>query len=121
MHIFGFEKLSAWQDSKNLIVKVYEITRIFPTEEKYGLTSQLRRASISVGSNLAEGSSRLSPKDQAHFYNMAYSSLMEVLSQIILSRELNYLDENFEIELREQISKLSFKINSLRKAVYEKK
>lgn len=120
MHVFGFEKLSVWQDAKALVVKVYEVTRVFPEDEKYGLTSQLRRSSVSIGSNIAEGSSRLTPKGQAHFYNIAYSSLMEALSQIILSKELSYLEEKDEIDLREQISKVSFKINSLRKAILDK-
>ena len=120
MHIFGFEKLSVWEDVKALTKMIYQITNDFPAEEKYGLVSQLRRASISVGSNLAEGSSRLTRKEQAHFYSIAYSSLMEVLSQVIISKELGYLDEKYEAELRDRISKVSFKINALRKATLAK-
>ena len=88
---FGFEKLKVWQNSRELIVSVYKITNDFPKEEKYCLADQIRRAVISVASNLAEGSSRISVKDQAHFTNLAYSSLMEVLNQLYISNDLNYI------------------------------
>ena len=88
---FGFEKLKVWQNSRELIVSVYKITNDFPKEEKYCLADQIRRAVISVASNLAEGSSRISVKDQAHFTNLAYSCLMEVLNQLYISNDLNYI------------------------------
>jgi len=91
---FSFEKLNVWIDSKELIKIIYEITLTFPEVEKFGLTNQLRRASISVASNLAEGTSRITVKDKAHFSTMAFSSLMEVLSQIIIANELNYISDN---------------------------
>ena len=78
------------------------------------MVSQLRRAVISVSSNIAEGSSRMSPKDQAHFYQIAFSSLMEVLSQIIISFELGYIDE--QESFRQEISKIANKLNALRKS-----
>lgn len=106
--------MGVWQDAKNLTHLVYKVTKDFPSEEKYGLVSQLRRAVISVSSNIAEGSSRISPKDQAHFYQMAFSSLMEVLSQIIISIELGYMHE--EEVFRLEISKISNKLNALRKS-----
>lgn len=114
MHIFSFEKLEVWQDAKYLTVLVYSITKDFPSEEKYGLVSQLRRAVISVSSNIAEGSSRTSAKDQAHFYQIAFSSLMEVLSQIIISFELGYIKE--QDSFRVEISKIANKLNGLRKS-----
>ena len=90
---FSFEKLTVWVDSKELIKVIYTITKVFPEEEKFGLTNQLRRASISVASNLAEGISRNTNKDKAHFTTMSYSSLMEVLNQVIISKELNFINE----------------------------
>ena len=66
-HIFYFEKLDVWQNARKLNKKVYEITKTFPKEEIYGLTNQVRRASVSICSNIAEGTSRQSSKDQAHF------------------------------------------------------
>ena len=113
-YLFSFEKLTVWIDSKELIKIIYEVTRSFPEAEKFGLTSQLRRASISVASNLAEGTSRKTQKDKAHFTTMSYSSLMEVLNQVIISKELNFInDENYKT-LRESIEKIANKLNALR-------
>lgn len=113
---FSFEKLTAWVDSKELIKIIYTITKSFPEEEKFGLTNQLRRASVSVASNLAEGTSRNTNKDKAHFTTMSYSSLMEVLNQIIISKELNFInEENYKV-LRESFEKIANKLNALRKA-----
>lgn len=114
MHIFGFEKLEVWKDAKVLTILVYKVTKDFPSDEKYGLVSQMRRAVISVSSNIAEGSSRISPKDQAHFYQIAFSSLMEVLSQIIISVELGYIGDQDSFRL--EISKIANKLNALRKS-----
>ena len=95
---------------------IYAVTRKFPDEEKFGLTSQLRRATISVSSNLAEETSRITNKDKAHFTTISYSSLMEVLNQIILAKELGFLQENEYNNLRENIEKVANKLNTLRKS-----
>jgi four helix bundle protein len=86
----------------------------FPNVEKYGLVSQINRAAVSVSSNLAEGSSRASLKDQAHFSQLAYSSLMEVACQLILATDLGYITDNDRKDLGAQFSELSNKINALR-------
>ena len=113
---FSFEKLNVWIDSKALVKLIYLITKEFPSEEKYGLTNQLRRASISIASNLAEGTSRNTNKDKAHFTTLSFSSLMEVLNQIIIAKELDFLnEENYQI-IRLEIEKISNKLNALRKA-----
>ena len=114
MKTFSFEKLEVWQDAKELTHQIYKITKTYPDDEKFGLVSQLRRAMISVTSNIAEGSSRMSPKDQAHFYHLAFSSLMEVLSQILISIELGYINPDSEDLFRKEISKIANKLNSLR-------
>ena len=103
-----------------MAVSIYETTSSFPDEEKFGLTSQMRRAGVSVSSNIAEGSSRVSPKDQAHFYHMAYSSLMEVLSQLLIAKELEFVNDEVTEELKKEISKISYKLNSLRKSALSK-
>jgi four helix bundle protein len=113
-YIFSFEKLNVWIDSKELTKLIYTVTLTFPEEEKFGLTNQLRRASISVASNLAEGTSRKTIKDKAHFSTIAYSSLMEVLSQIIIANELNYISDSDYKTLRKQVEKISNKLNALR-------
>jgi len=115
-HQFSFEKLNVWIDSKELVKMIYIVTRKFPDQEKFGLISQLRRASVSVSSNLAEGTSRKTNKDKAHFSTIAFSSLMEVLNQIIISNELEYISNSDYLELRNQIEKVSNKLNALRKS-----
>ena len=113
MHQFSFEKLEVWQLSRKLVNKIYTITKSFPNSEKFGLSNQIRRAVLSVSSNLAEGTSRKSSKDQAHFSQIAFSSLMEVANQIILANDLKYINETQLSELREEINELSNKINAL--------
>ena len=77
---FRFEKLEVWQEARKINQVIYRLTRKFPREELFAMTSQIRRASISVSSNIAEGSGRNSDKDFAHFLEQAYGSLMEVAS-----------------------------------------
>jgi four helix bundle protein len=74
LHTCSFEKSEAWKESRKLVRQIYQLTKTFPDSEKFGLMSQMRRAAISVSSNLSEGSGRATVKDQKHFYRMAYSS-----------------------------------------------
>ena len=76
-HKFSFEKLDVWKQAKNLAVDIYKITEGFPEKERYGLQGQIRRAAVSVSSNIAEGSSRFSAGSKRNFYQIAFSSLME--------------------------------------------
>lgn len=112
-HKYPFEKLEVWQQAKDLVKEVYFCTKKFPSEEKYGLVSQLNRAVLSVSSNIAEGASRKSSKDQGHFYHMAYSSLMEVLSQLIIAQELNFITEEEYISLRSRINAIAPRLSAL--------
>ncbi len=89
---FPFEKLEVWQDARRLVHDVYACSREFPKEERFGLTSQLTRAAVSVVNNLAEGSGRSSLKDQAHFSNQAYGSLMETACDLILVTDLKFTE-----------------------------
>lgn len=120
MREFSFEKLKFWNDLRVFIKTIYELTKEFPDVERFGLVSQLRRACVSVSSNLAEGSSRTSSKDQAHFTQLSYSSLMEFLSQIIVSKDLNYLTQDEYQQLRIQIENLSRPLNALRNSQLKK-
>ena len=115
-YIYAFEKLRVWHDARKLVKLVYTSTEQFPATEKYGLTSQMRRAAVSVVSNIAEGSGRTSPKDQAHFYQMAFTSLIELLNQFIIANDLDYISQNAIIEIRAEIEKVSNKLNTLRKS-----
>ena len=116
MFVYPFERLEVWRLSMDLTADIYAITTKFPVREQYGLSQQVRRASVSVSSNLAEGSGRTSKKDQAHFFSMAYSSLMEVLNQLILSSRIGYIDGIELASVRSDIETLSRKIASLRNA-----
>ena len=110
---YSFEKLDVWKKSKSFAVKIYRITKAFPKEEKFGLISQLRRASISISSNIAEGSSRTTGKDQGRFYTMAYSSSIEVLNQLMICKELQFLTVEDYNELRADIEHITAMLNRL--------
>jgi len=105
MREFSFERLVAWQESRKLNLSIYNLTKSFPSEERYGITSQMRRASISVSSNLVEGNSRYTSKDKARFFEISYGSLMELLNQIVLSVDLGYLQNENYIAVRKEIEK----------------
>ncbi len=114
MYIFSFEKLEVWVESKEFSKAIYSVTEDFPENEKFGLISQLHRASISICSNIAEGSTRKTFKEKAHFSTIAFGSAVEVLNQLILSYELNFLPEKKYILLRKQLESITNKLNSLR-------
>jgi four helix bundle protein len=114
MHKYSFEKLEIWDDIRELIKKGYKITNRFPDKERFGLSNQIQRAIISVSSNIAEGSSRTSYKDQAHYTQIAYGSLLEVISQLTAAYDLNYIDKDKYISTRENIDKISPRIAALR-------
>lgn len=114
MFSYSFEKLGAWQQARLMVVKVYRLTKNYPSEEKYGFVNQMRRAAVSVCSNLAEGSSRKTAKDQALFYNISFSSLMELLNQLIISVDLGWLQNETFLEIRGEIENIAYKINALR-------
>lgn len=116
MKIYSFEKLEVWKESISLTKNIYSLTDSFPANENFGLTSQLRRATISIASNLAEGTSRISNKDKAHFTTISFSSTMEVLNQLIISRELNYISEKDYILFRKKLEKITNMLNALRKS-----
>ena len=110
---FAFEKLDVWERSRQLASRIYKLTQVFPEYEKYGLVSQLRRASISICSNLAEGNARKSLKDRANFFQIAFSSTMEVLCQLIISNDLGFLPGDELVKLRNDIYEISNKTNAL--------
>ncbi|MEM8944614.1 MAG: four helix bundle protein [Planctomycetota bacterium] len=89
----GYQDLKVWQVGVDLSVQIYRVTKDFPKEELYGLTSQIRRAGISIPSNIAEGHARKSQKELSRFLDIAKGSLAEVETQLIIARRLGYLDQ----------------------------
>lgn len=88
-----FEDLVVWQESQNLAVEVYTITKLFPKDELYGITSQIRRSSSSVSANIAEGFGRSSRKELLYFYSVANGSLLETKNFLYLAEKLGYIDK----------------------------
>ena len=91
MEVFGYRKLIAYQKGREVVKRTYQLLKEFPAEERYAMCDQLRRASVSITSNIAEGINRFSVKDKAHFIEMAFGSLMEVSSQFEIAEELGYI------------------------------
>lgn len=112
---YSFEKLEVWNDSRELTKIIYSITKGFPDDEKFGITNQMRRSAISVSSNIVEGSYRSTGKDKSNFMTIAYSSLMELLNQTIASLDIKYITEDQYKIIRDQIEKISNKLNALTK------
>ena len=116
MYQYYFEKLDVFQRTQGLVAEIYKMTQSFPDEEKYSMVNQIRRASILILTNIAEGNSRLTKKDQAHFTTLSYSSLMELLSLIMTGLDLNYIEEKNYRSLRSNMEIIAKQLISLRKA-----
>lgn len=116
MSIQHFKDLIVWQQGSKLVILTYNYTKLFPNEEKYVLSSQMRRAAISINSNIAEGFGRKTNKDKEHFYVMAYGSLTELENQILLSVELGYDNAEKSKEILSQIVSVGQLINGLLRA-----
>ena len=117
---YAFENLNAWQESRKLVISVYQLLDKFPKFEKYALCDQIRRSIVSVPSNIAEGSGRVSIKKQLHFYEIAYGSLMETYNQLILAADLKYIGEQNLEDMRPQIDIVARMMNGLRSSLLKK-
>jgi four helix bundle protein len=116
MKTYSFEKLIVWQKARNLAGVIYKSSMNFPKEELFGLTSQMRRCGISISSNIAEGSGRQNAKDKARFTEIAYSSALELLNQLIIAKDLEYVSaENYTL-IRTELEETTFLLDSLRKS-----
>lgn len=114
--IKSFTDLHAWQESRSLVRDIYNTTKLFPPSEMYVLTNQLRRAAISVSSNIAEGFKRRSRADKFHFYTMAHASLTEVQCQLILAQDLSFIKADLFRKLITQTSQTEKLLAGLTKA-----
>lgn len=113
MKNYSFENLEAWKEARNSFIKIYNLTSAFPNEEKYNITSQIRRSSFSVCCNISEGTSRISSKEKSRFLEIAYGSLMETLNGIIIANELNLINTDQYQDVRNDIELVSSKLNGL--------
>ncbi|MCK5442189.1 MAG: four helix bundle protein [Maribacter sp.] len=113
MKIFSFEKLKVWQKAIELSEFIYKLTQKFPSEEKFGLISQMRRCSVSMSSNLSEGSVRHSGKDKARFTEISFGSALELLNQSILPNKLGYISTKDIESIRLWVSEITMMLNGL--------
>ena len=109
MDTFSFENLNAYKEAKSLVVDVYKLIAKFPQSERFALSAQLQRAIVSVPSNIAEGSGRVSYKEKIHFLEIAYGSLMEVYCQLQIAVDLGYISQ----EQFDGLRRLSFNVSKL--------
>jgi four helix bundle protein len=111
MKIHNFKELIVWQRAMDLVVLTYQLTGFFPKEEKYGLISQIQRCAVSIPSNIAEGSGRVSTKEFQHFISIALGSSFELETQVILAFRFNYISESqmseFDLSVR-PVQKMSY-------------
>jgi four helix bundle protein len=115
--MFNFEKLEVWQKAIDFADLIYNETRRFPAEERFGLTNQLRRAAVSISSNIAEGSSRSSKTDFARFTEIAAGSVFEAVSQAFISRRQSFLNEQQFRGIYGNAEELSRMLSGLRKSL----
>jgi len=114
---FRFEKLTVWQSARRLCGEIYAVTRGFPKEELFGLTSQLQRAAVSIVANIAGGSGRDSDPDFAHFLEMAYGSAMEVAALLHIAADSGRLDLSTRDALSGLIAEVSAQLNALNRSL----
>lgn len=117
--IQSFKDLTVWQRSRQLVVGVYKATKLFPSEEQFGLSSQIRRASVSIASNIAEGFSRQTVKDKINFYHMSLGSCTEVQNQVILAADLGFISNEISGKLEAQTIEIHKMLNGLIKSLKE--
>ena len=112
---FGFQNLDTYHLAKMLVIETYKTTDTFSNSEKYGLSQQMNRAAVSIPSNIAEGYAREGSKDKCHFLNIAYGSLMELVCQFEIARELDFVEEEKYQDFKNKAHKLAIKISNFKK------
>jgi four helix bundle protein len=117
---FGFEKLEVWQQAVQYASQIYALTKAFPSDERFGITSQLRRSAVSISANIAEGSSRSTGKDFARFVEIAYGSLMENVSETTIAAQQSLLSPSQFADLRTRADKLARMLSGLRSSILRK-
>ena len=114
--VFGYRNLVAYQKAKEVVKRTYKLLKQFPADERYAMCDQLRRASVSITSNIAEGTNRFSVKDKAHFIEMAYGSLMEVSSQFEIAEDLGYISAEDRLSMDKLIEEEARLLSGLKRS-----
>ena len=117
----SFKDLDCWLQAHEFVKTVYNVTRLFPEDERYGLTSQFRRAAVSIAANICEGYRKLSSADKLRFLNIAQGSLEECRYYIILSKDIEYINQETYDHLNNLINGASWKLNGYAKNIYQNK
>jgi four helix bundle protein len=113
---YGFEKLDVYNDARLYVKQVYLLSNLFPDKERFGLVSQIQRAALSVVSNIAEGTSRVSNKEKERFIEIAYGSLLETYCQLQIATDLLYMKQENLDEIQLQIDKIANKLSALKRS-----
>jgi four helix bundle protein len=112
-----FKDLVVWQEAMNLVEMIYQQTRTFPKEEIYGLTSQIRRAAVSIPANIAEGNGRKSRKEYLHFLSIAMGSMSELGTHLLIAMRLSFMTKEISEQLLAQLQSVSYLLSALRKSL----
>ena len=115
--VINFTDLKVWQTGHEIVLDIYKATKLFPKDELFGLVSQLRRAVVSLTSNIAEGFSRSSPKDKAYFYRITLGSITELQNQLLIAKDLNYLSEIEYFAISKKLTAVHKMTNGLIKSI----
>ncbi len=115
-HKYSFEKLEVWKEARIFVTEMYKLTSLFPSSEKYGLITQIQRATVSIASNIAEGTSRFSDKEKIRFVEIAYGSVMEVYCQLCIALDLDFINNNQFNIMKCRLESISAKLNALKRA-----
>ncbi|HTL81953.1 MAG TPA: four helix bundle protein [Bacteroidia bacterium] len=113
----NYKNLAIWKESIDLTIEIYKASSPFPPEEKFGLTHQVRKAAVSVASNIAEGSGRNTNKDFANFLGMSIGSSCEVITQLIIAEKLGYIDPGVSKEIIDKMESIQHRTTSLQKSL----
>ncbi|NCO05117.1 MAG: four helix bundle protein [Candidatus Magasanikbacteria bacterium] len=113
-----YKDLIVWQKSMVFVYEIYTVTKIFPSDEKFGLSSQLRRAAISIPSNIAEGYARKTKRDNAHFITIAFGSATEIETQLLISKQLSFIHDEVYISLSSLLTEILRMLYKYRESLY---
>jgi four helix bundle protein len=116
----SYRDLTVWQEAMDLASEIYQITRLFPKHEQYGLTSQVRRSAVSVPSNIAEGHARESTKDFLRHLSIAQGSMAELETQLLLASRLGYVDGTAVIQLLDRLTRTGKMLRGLQKSLHKR-